>query len=153
MTRLFAKYGKIALALAAIFLSGQVIGWMLALHSCEARPEVPADPQRWSDQMMIRLHDDLGLTADQSPAVRAKLESVSARMKQKRDSALFQIHLELIKLHDDLSPELSPGQREKLARSRRKLVQSTGEKFPELMRDTAMPPATGDPSTNLHPQP
>lgn len=140
MTSLLTKYGKIALALAAIFLSGQVIGWMLALHSCEARQEVAASPERWSDQMLARLQDDLKLTAEQAPAVRGKLDAVSSRMQHTRDSALFQIHLELLKLHDDLSPDLQPEQQKKLAASRQKLAQSTAEKFPQLMRDTALPP-------------
>ena len=151
MTGFLAKYGKIALALAAIFLSGQVIGWMLALHSCDARQQVAVDTERWSDQMMARLRDDLGLTEDQAPEVKAKLEAVSSRMQQKRDSALFQIHLELIKLHDDLAPGLDPAQRKKLAASRRKLVESTSAKFPDLLRETSVPAEVQQPAENTPP--
>jgi hypothetical protein len=88
---------------------------------------------------------------DQTPEVKAKLDAVSSRMKQKRDSALFQIHLELIKLHDDLAPGLSPDQKKKLALSRRKLVESTGRKFPDLLRDTAVPPEVLEPATTTAP--
>lgn len=151
MTRFLAKYGKIALALAAIFLSGQVIGWMLALHSCEARQQVAVETDRWSDQMMARLQDDLRLTGKQAPEVKAKLEAASSRMQHKRDSALFQIHLELIKLHDDLAPGLSPDQRKKLAASRQKLVESTGAKFPGLLRETAVPAAGQQPAETTPP--
>jgi hypothetical protein len=143
MTGFFTKYGKIALALVAIFLSGQVIGWMLALHSCEARQQVAVDTERWSDEMMARLQDDLGLNKNQARGVKTKLDAASSRMQQKRDSALFQIHLELIKLHDDLAPGLTPEQQKKLAASRKKLVESTSVKFPDLLRETAVP-------ANLH---
>ena len=151
MTGFITKYGKIALALAAIFLSGQVIGWMLALHSCEARQQAAPDTERWSDQMMARLQEDLALSDTQAPAVKLKLDAVSSRMKQKRDSALFQIHLELIKLHDDLAPGLTPEQQKKLAQSRRKLVLSTVAKFPELLRDTALPPEIREPAKSTPP--
>jgi hypothetical protein len=146
MSGFIAKYGKIALALAAIFLSGQVIGWMLALHSCEARQPVTTDTERWSDQMMARLQDDLDLTPGQAPEVRAQLEAVSSRMKQKRDSALFQIYLELVKLHDDMAPGMTPEQKIKLASSRKKLIESINSKFPDLLRATAVPPEATQPA-------
>ncbi len=143
-TGFIAKYGRIVLALAAIFLSGQVIGWMIALHSCEARQSVAADTERWSAQMMARLQDDLDLSDGQSAAVRAKLDATTGRLQQKRDSALFQIHLELIKLHDDLAVGLRPDQQKRLANSRRKLVDSTQRKFPHLLQGAAVPGETQD---------
>lgn len=151
MTGLIKKYGKIALALAAIFLSGQLIGWMLALHSCDARPAVESDPDRWSDQMMTRLAGELGLSDAQAPAVRAQLEAVADRLEQKRDSAMFQIHLEMIKLHDDLESGLSPDQKKKLAQSRRRLVESTQKKFPQLLHDTVVPPSVLQPAQSPTP--
>jgi hypothetical protein len=151
MTGFLAKYGKIALALVAIFLSGQVMGWMLALHSCEARPPAEVDSDRWSERMMSRLQDDLQLSPEQVPSVRGQLDAVSSRMKGKRDAALFQIHLELIKLHDDLAAGLNPAQQKKLAESRRDLVDSTEAKFPELLRGTTVPPDVRQPAKSTAP--
>lgn len=140
MTTFFSKYGKIALAWAAIFLSGQVIGWVLAWHSCDARQAVAADTERWSAQMMARLQEDLELDDDQVTTVKSKLDLTSARLQQKRDAAMFQIHLELLKLHDDLAHGLTESQRKKLAISRQKLIDLTRRKFPELLRGTEVPP-------------
>jgi hypothetical protein len=134
------KYGKIALALVAIFASGQIIGWMLALNSCEARHDVPPDASKWSAQMLSRLEGDLDLRGDQIEPIRKQLDSVATRMQRQRDLALFQIHLELLKLHDDLAPSLTPDQQKKLYRSRQNLRQSTQDKFPQLLRDTTLPP-------------
>lgn len=151
MTSLLAKYGKIALALAAIFLSGQVVGWMLALHSCDARQPVPVDQERWADHMMARLQKDLELSEAQAPAVRARLEAVSSKLQQKRDSALFQIYLELIKLHDDLSPGMTGEQQKELAISRKRLVDTVRQKFPQLLRETAVPPEVLEPANSTTP--
>ena len=140
MTSLLQKYGKIALALFAIFASGQVIGWMLALNSCEAHHDVPADAPKWSAEMLSRLEEDLDLEPGQIDAIRQQLDSVATRMQGQRDLALFQIHLELLKLHDDLAPNLTVDQQKKLAKSREKLRQSIQAKFPQLLRDTALPP-------------
>ena len=151
MTGLLAKYGKIALALVAIFLSGQVIGWMLALHSCEARQQVPPDQERWADQMMVRLQKDLKLSEAQESAVRARLDAVSSRLQQKRDSALFQIYLELIKLHDDLAPGMNADQQKELAISRKRLVDALRQKFPDLLRETDVPPEVLEPAKSTAP--
>jgi hypothetical protein len=134
------KYGKIALALVAIFASGQVLGWMLALNSCEARHDTPADASKWSEQMLARLEGDLDLRPDQIEPVRKQLDSAAGRMQRQRDLALFQIYLELLKLHDDLAPNLTPDQQKRLDKSRVKLRQSTQDKFPQLLRDTTLPP-------------
>jgi hypothetical protein len=151
MSGLLQKYGKIALALLAIFASGQVIGWMLALNSCEARHDIPADAPAWTEEMLSRLKDDLDLQPDQVESIRQRLEAVAGRIEQQRDLALFQIHLELLKLHDDLEPNLTPAQQKRLARSRGKLRESIQAKFPQLLRDTALPPefkpqSSGDPT-------
>jgi len=151
MLSLITKYGKLALALIAIFLSGQAIGWMLAWHSCEARPHVPADPDRWAAHMMARLREDLRLSDAQVPAVQARLDAASSKLQHTRDAALFQIHLELIKLHDDLVPGLTEDQKNKLATSRRNLVDSTAAKFPEFLRRTAVPPAPPESTTPTPP--
>ena len=140
MTSLLQKYGKIALALVAIFASGQVIGWMLALNSCEAHHGAPAEAPKWSAEMLSRLDGDLELRPDQIDPVRQQLDSAASRMQRQRDLALFQIHLELLKLHDDMAPNLTPDQQKKLAKSRVKLRESIQAKFPQLLRDTALPP-------------
>jgi hypothetical protein len=139
MTGLVQKYGKIALALLAIFASGQMIGWMLALNSCEARHDIPSDARAWSEEMLSRLQEDLDLKPEQAEPIRRRLEAVAGRIEEQRDLALFQIHLELLKLHDDLEPDLTPAQQKTLARSRGKLRESIQAKFPQLLRDTALP--------------
>ena len=139
MTALFAKYGKIALALAAIFLSGQAIGWMLAWHSSDARHEAPSDPQRWTEHMLERLQKDLDLTPEQMGPIRTELMATAQQMERQRELALFQIHLQLLKLHDDLSIKLSSEQQKRLAQSRAKLAESTKVKFPRLLRETDAP--------------
>ncbi|MFN0130521.1 MAG: hypothetical protein ACKV19_27995 [Verrucomicrobiales bacterium] len=151
MTTFFSKYGKIALAWAAIFLSGQVIGWVMAWHSCDARQAVAADTERWSAQMMARLQEDLELGDDQVITVKSKLDLTSARLEQKRDAAMFQIHLEILKLHDDLSPGLTESQRKKLAISRQKLIDSMRQKFPELLSGTEVPPEVPEAAESTSP--
>lgn len=134
-----AKYGRLALALAAIFLSGQAIGWMLAVRSSEAHQGVPTDPERWREQMLARLRKELQLTPEQEEPVRQYLANTAQRMQRDRDRAMFQIHLQLLKLHDELGPTLTPDQQKTLAESRRQLAQSLQLKFPELLRDTDRP--------------
>ncbi len=140
MIPILSKYGRLALALAAIFLSGQAIGWLLAVRTSEARLEVPSDPQRWREHMLARLRDDLKLTPEQETVVGQHLATTAERMKRDRDRALFQIHLQLLKLHDELGPTLTVDQQKTLAESRRKLAESVQQKFPELLRDTERPP-------------
>lgn len=139
MMHVLAKYGRLALALAAIFLSGQAIGWLLAVRSSEAHQEVPSDPERWQEYMLARLREELKLTPEQEEPVRQRLAETAQRMQRDRDRALFQIHLQLLKLHDELGPTLTPDQQKTLAESRRKLTQSIRQKFPKLLRDTDRP--------------
>jgi hypothetical protein len=137
MREIIHKYGKIALALVAIFLSGQAIGWMLATHRSEGRSTPPsADSDQWTREMLARLRSDLELTDAQVKAIEPRLRETSQQIQQERDRAMFQIHLHLVKLHDDLAPSVTPEQKIKLDRSRQNLIELMKRKFPHFLRDS-----------------
>ncbi|MGI8604589.1 MAG: hypothetical protein ACR2OZ_16580 [Verrucomicrobiales bacterium] len=151
MTDFMRKYGRIALALIIIFLSGQGVGWMLASRSCHGNPApAPTDSQEWSGQMLARLTDDLDLREQQAAPVRARLNETSLKMAQERDRAMFRIYLQLFKLHDDLTPEIDAKQKIRLDRSRKALLQSIKQRFPQFLSDPALAPEL-KPSDELPP--
>lgn len=137
------RYGQIALAMFAIFLSGQAIGWMLASQACHARQQSelpPGDAHAWADQMLLRLQEDLELAPGQIAPVKQRLQSHSRRIERERHRALFHIHLQLLELHDELREGLSEEQQKRLAASRQNLLQSLQEKFSDLLSDPQLQP-------------
>jgi hypothetical protein len=137
MPPLVQKYGKIALALLAIFASGQAIGWMLATHPCQGggTPAASASEQ-WTQEMLARLKSDLDLTDAQVQPIEARLRETAQQIQHERDRAMLQIDLELVKLHDDLSSAVTPEQKIRLDQSRKNLVELIRRKYPQFLRDS-----------------
>jgi hypothetical protein len=90
--------------------------------------------------MLSRLEADLDLTPAQSATIRQQLLSSSRQMQRERDRAMFQIYLQLLKLHDDLAPSVTDKQKVRLEVSRRDLLESIKRKFPQFLSDPALKP-------------
>ncbi len=146
MKAFFQKYGRIALALLLIFASGQVVGWVLALRSCQASTPAQTDTDVWAQDMLARLRTELDLQPDQLQRAETALVGRTKKIERERDRAMLQIHLELLKLHDDLEPGLTPPQKIKLADSRKKLRESINRKFASLLSEPVPPPVTDAPT-------
>jgi hypothetical protein len=94
----------------------------------------------WTDEMLARLVDDLDLTPVQVTDVRRQLSSTARQMQHDRDRAMFQIHVQILKLHDDLGNLVTADQKPRLERSRREVLESIRQKFPQFLSDPALAP-------------
>jgi hypothetical protein len=134
------KYGTIGFSILLIFLSGQGIGWMLATHNCQGTPPPTVDADKWTEEMLSRLVEDLDLGPDQAVGVRRQLSNTASQMQHERDRAMFQIHLQILRLHDDLESSVTPGQKPRLQQSRQEVIESIRRKFPQFLSDPALGP-------------
>lgn len=143
MTRNQQRF-KVAAALLVLFASGLGVGWFghRAQHGSAAPP--PASPAAvvagpWTARAMDTLRDELKLTAEQESLVRPLLESAAGRMDLDRERALFQLHLQVLKVHDELRPHLRPDQLPALDRMRARLQRDIKRRFAAFLDDPAQP--------------
>jgi hypothetical protein len=137
--------GKVALALLVIFASGIGLGWF----GREARkpPNVAQPPAggapvaagQWTDRAMTTLSKELQLTAGQQQEIRPLLQQAAGKMDLDRERALFQLHLQVLKVHDDMRPLLQPDQVPALERMRLRLRQDIKRRFAAILNDPAQP--------------
>ncbi|CAN5313654.1 hypothetical protein BH23VER1_BH23VER1_02340 [soil metagenome] len=144
MNSLTRQYWKIGVALLAIFLCGQGLGYVVA--SLVDRNRAPSasgaplaspspEPGGWADEALARLRDDLGLSSAQEEALRPVLARTGDRVVQQRERALFQIHLQLLAAHDEMGSALNPDQQAKLLASRDALRRRIDERFAAFLHD------------------
>ena len=87
----------------------------------------------------------LKLTGEQEEAIRSAIASTKDEIQETRKRALFEYHLQMLRLHDKIAPELNDEQRKTLEKNR-KLLQDTIEKqFPILLDSTPLS-LGGDPA-------
>ena len=138
--------GKVALALLVILASGIAVGWFG--HDVRKPPVEPAPPvnhtadaaTHWTDRAMVTLSRELQLTAEQQQQVRPVLQEASRKMDLDRERALFQLHLQVLRVHDALRPHLQPEQVPALERMSLRLRQDIKTRFAPLLKDPAHPP-------------
>ena len=138
--------GKVALALLVILASGIAVGW----YGREVRkPSVDTNAaaipaadaaSHWTDRAMITLSQELQLTAEQAQQIRPVLQEASRKMDLDRERALFQLHLQVLKVHDELRPHLRPDQVPALQRMSLRLQEDIKSRFAPLLNDPAHPP-------------
>lgn len=138
--------GKVALALLVILASGIGLGWFAR----EAR-KPPADTSpppgntaeavtHWTDRALKTLTEELKLTPEQERQIRPLLQETSRKMDLDRERALFELHLRVLRVHDEMRPLLQPDQLPALERMRLRLQQDIKQRFAPLLKDPANPP-------------
>lgn len=141
------RYGQIAAALAVLFLGGAGVGWFAGNAACHGAASPPAEKSQWSQEMLGKLRRDLALTDAQTAAVAPELDRAAEKIEKERDRALFLMHMELLRLHDDLSTKVDDSQKKKLAESGRRLRESLKRQFPQYFREPPPPADPGPAST------
>ena len=137
--------GKVALALLVILASGIALGWYG--HDARKSPDGSVPPsnntaeaaRHWTDRAMITLSQELQLTAEQEREIRPLLQEASRKMDLDRERALFQLHLQVLRVHDELRPHLQPEQVPALERMSLRLRQDIKRRFAPLLKDPAQP--------------
>jgi len=138
--------GKVALALLVILVSGIALGWYG--HDVRKAPVEVAPPsnntadaaKHWTDRAMVTLSQELQLTPEQEHTIRPLLQEASHKMDLDRERALFQLHLQVLKVHDELRPHLRPDQVPALDAMSLRLQQDIKRRFAPLLKDPAHPP-------------
>ena len=144
MTRPLQKL-LVALALLSIFAGGAGTGWFA--HRAQqthapASPPAAADPAlttTWTDRAMVTLTRELQLTPDQVAAIRPVLTDAAGRMDLDKERALFQLHVQVLKVHDEMRPHLRPDQLPALEKMRQRLKADINHRFAAFLQDPAHP--------------
>jgi hypothetical protein len=127
---------KIASGLSAVFLGGGGVGYYLANSPAPAPPTTVSSGAVWSADILGRLTRDLGLTPEQQVVFARALDEAGQQIADQRERSLFQIHLEVLAVHDrllDIPGELAPAQESRLKKSRDLLQQTISERFSSLL--------------------
>jgi hypothetical protein len=138
--------GKVALALLVIFTSGIGLGWFghqARTIPGESQPpaaaNTPVAAGIWTDRAMATLSRELQLTGAQQQEIRPLLQEAAGKMDLDRERALFQLHLQVLKVHDEMRPHLQPGQVPALERMRVRLQQDIKRRFAAILNDPSQP--------------
>lgn len=127
---------KIASGLSAVFLGGGGVGYYLANSPAPAPPMTIPSGAVWSADILGRLTRDLKLTPEQQEVFARPLNEAGQKIADQRERSLFQIHLEVLAVHDrllDIPGELAPAQESRLKKSRDLLQQTISERFSTLL--------------------
>ncbi len=132
------KYWKVAAALVVIFASGQGFGFVMGNRSAQhkgAASDHTTEAADWSREAIAKLTRQLDLTPQQISGITPVTEQAGEKVVRERERALFQIHLYLLAVHDDISPLLNETQGDALARSREKLRLTIESRFSSFLKD------------------
>lgn len=138
--------GKVALALLVIFASGIAVGWYghdarkAAIDTAPPANNSADAARHWTERAMSTLSQELQLTAEQERKIRPLLQEASRKMDLDRERALFQLHLQVLRVHDEMRHQLRPDQVPALDRMRVRLQQDIKRRFAPLLNDPAQPP-------------
>lgn len=132
-------------SLLAIFAAGTVTGWFGHRRAGQAlapaAPARPAPPQgeAWTERALVTLTKELDLSPEQVAAIRPVLSEAAGRMDLDTERALFQIHMQVLKVHDEMRPHLRPEQIPALERMRGRLKQDIKRRFAAFLQDPSQP--------------
>lgn len=134
----------LAVALLAIFAGGFGTGWFghRAGQAVAPSPPVAAGPvaaSGWTDRALVTLTAELGLDPAQVAAIRPLLNDAAGRMDLDKERALFQLHMQVLKAHDEMRPHLRPAQLPALERMRERLKNDITRRFAAFLQDQAQP--------------
>lgn len=132
------SYWIVAGALLLIFCAGQGIGFLWAARLADR--DAQTDPatawsERWAEQTLGTLRNDLNLTESQTAAIEPLLQSTGNRIWKERRRALFQIHLNILEVHDEIEKHLADNQINGIIRSREMLQTRIQREFPEIIEN------------------
>lgn len=142
----FKTHAILAVSLAALFVSGVVIGRLTAPASPGAGAP-PAKAASWAESASRTLSSDLQLDASQQRRIDDILTPVGASLDEDQETALFTMYLRMLRVHDTIASEipLSARQSARLAASRAKLKGLIIERFPQRVSEN--PKLALDPSS------
>ncbi|MEI7956119.1 MAG: hypothetical protein WCJ66_13200 [Verrucomicrobiota bacterium] len=137
--------GQVAVALLVILASGIAVGWYG--HEVRNPPLAPAPPpsnsaeaaSHWTDRAIVTLGRELQLSTEQQKKIRPVLQEASRKMDLDRERALFQLHLQVLRVHDELRPHLQPDQLPPLERMSLRLREDIKQRFAPLLKDPSTP--------------
>lgn len=137
-----------AASLAALFVSGVVIGRLTAPAPPAAAAPSAEAPASWTESASRTLAADLQLDSAQKQRIDAILAPVGTSLNEDQESALFTMYLRMLRVHDTIAAEteLSPAQSRRLAASRAKLKGLIIERFPQQVSENpklALEPSSG----------
>ncbi len=89
---------------------------------------------------MLTLSRELQLSTEQQQKIRPLLQESSRKMDLDRERALFQLHLQVLRVHDELRPHLLPDQAPALERMSLRLREDIKLRFAPLLKDPSTPP-------------
>jgi hypothetical protein len=143
MTRPFQKLSTL-LALIGIFACGGVTGWFAhRAGQNQATAATPSTDQAagssWTDRAMLTLTRELQLTPEQTASIRPLLTEAAGRMDLDKERALFQLHMQVLKAHDEMRPLLRPDQVPALERMRERLKSDIKQRFSAFLKDPTQP--------------
>ncbi len=132
MNQRLKTHAVLAGSLAALFASGVMIGRLTA-------PDLPvaaaatAKAGPWAEAASRTLTADLQLDATQRQRIDEILAPVGSDLGEDQESALFIMHLRMLRVHDTIAAELplSAAQSARLASSRAKLKGLIIGRFPQ----------------------
>lgn len=124
----------IGIALVAILGCGFGLGKRFAPKGKLIDP-TPAQVELgdFEEETHATLLEELNLTDDQVEAIRADIESAGEDIAESRKRAYLEYHLRILKLHDEISPKLTPEQQKILQKGRDSLQEVIEKRFPKLL--------------------
>lgn len=137
--------GKVALALLVLFASGIGLGWFgrelgkAPAQLAAAAESPPAAAANWTKRAMATLSRELHLTAEQEQQIRPLLRQTAVSLDLDRERALFQLHLQVLRVHDAMRPHLRPDQLPALEQMRLRLQQDIKRRFAAILNDPSQP--------------
>ena len=123
----------IAVALLAILGCGFGLGKQFTPQ----RPINPGPPsvamEGFEQVTLSNMSAALDLTEEQQDAVRSAIAGTREEIHETRKRALFEYHLQMLRLHDKIAPTLTEEQRAVLEKNRRLLQDTIEKQFPILL--------------------
>jgi hypothetical protein len=148
MNKRLKTHAVLVASLAGLFASGVLIGRLTApAPPVAAAATAKAGP--WADAASRTLTADLQLDATQRQRIDKILAPVGSDLREDQESALFTMHLRMLRVHDTIAAELplSAAQSARLATSRTKLKNLIIGRFPQRVSENpklALEPISGN---------
>ncbi|MEO6005898.1 MAG: hypothetical protein ABIZ04_25985 [Opitutus sp.] len=130
---------KVILIFTGVFIAGAVSGGPLAMRFM--RPDRPEWRRGLRLQVMERLEEELGLTAEQKNRVQPVVLRAQEETQRLRRENIKNIAVVMDRMHAEISAELTPEQRVKLE-DMRKRFRERAERVRGEFRDQDRPPST-----------
>ncbi len=123
----------IAIALLAIFVTGNGFGYVFGAKTSHPAQEITTvATSAWAGATLDKLQTALDLSPEQRVAIRSKVDATAAKVIAARERTLFDYHVLLLTLHDELENDLDPAQQERLQQAKSSLEETIRSRFSDL---------------------